>query len=114
VAAVSVSAGVELKELVGRVARDARSTNVSVAAFTLAPGHGSGASYNRQAEEVFLVTAGSGHVRLGEQVLPVTRDSSVFIPARVIHAIEADSEGPLSFVAISAPAFTPEDYVLVK
>jgi hypothetical protein len=32
----------------------------------------------------------------------------------VIHAIEADTEGPLSFVAISAPAFTPEDYVLVR
>jgi hypothetical protein len=114
VAAVSVSAGVELKELVGRVARDAQSANLSVAAFTLAPGHGTGASFNRQAEEVFLITAGSGHVRLGEQVLPVTRDSSVFIPARVIHAIEADTEGPLSFVAISAPAFTPEDYVRVK
>jgi predicted cupin superfamily sugar epimerase/quercetin dioxygenase-like cupin family protein len=112
VAAVSVSAGVELKELVGRVARDARSANVSVAAFTLAPGHGTGASFNRQAEEVFLVTAGSGHVRLGDKVLPVTQDSSVFIPARVIHAIEADTE--LSFVAISAPAFTPEDYVLVR
>jgi len=25
---------------------------------------------NRQAEEVFLVTAGTGRVRLGEQVLP--------------------------------------------
>jgi len=114
VVAVSLSAGVELKELVGRVARDAQSANVSVATFTLAPGHGTGASFNRQAEEVFLVTAGTGRVRLGEQVLPVTRDSSVFIPARVIHAIEADPEGPLSFVAISAPAFTPEDYVLVK
>jgi predicted cupin superfamily sugar epimerase/quercetin dioxygenase-like cupin family protein len=114
VAAVSVSAGVELKELVGRVARDAQSANVSVAEFTLAPGHGTAASFNRQAEEVFLVTAGSGHVRLGERVLPVMPDSSVFIPARVIHAIEADAQGPLSFVAISAPAFTPEDYVLVR
>ncbi len=87
---------------------------MSVAAFTLAPGRGTLASFNRQAEEVFLITAGSGRVRLGKEVLPVTRDSSVFIPARVVHAIEADADGPLSFVAISAPAFTPEDYVLVK
>jgi hypothetical protein len=114
VAAVSVSAGVELRELVGRVAREAQSANLSVAAFTLAPGRGTGASFNRQAEEVLLITAGSGRVRLGEKVLPVTQDSSVFIPARVIHAIEADAQAPLSFVAISAPAFTPEDYVLVK
>jgi hypothetical protein len=30
------------------------------------------------------------------------------------HSIEADSNSSLVFLAISAPAFTPDDYVLVQ
>jgi mannose-6-phosphate isomerase-like protein (cupin superfamily) len=38
----------------------------------------------------------------------------VFIPATVPHSIEANPGNDLVFLAISAPAFTPEDYVLVR
>lgn len=110
---VTVSGGVSLQELVGRVARDARSASVSIARFTLAPGSSSGTSFNQRAEEVFLVTQGSGQVHLGDRVVPVVRDSTVFIPARLVHSIVADAAVALTFYAISAPAFSPDDYVLV-
>jgi len=51
---------------------------------------------------------------LGDREIAVGRDSVVFIPAEVAHSIEADTGTLLSFYAISAPAFSPDDYVLVK
>jgi mannose-6-phosphate isomerase-like protein (cupin superfamily) len=103
-----------LQELVGRVARDAKTPLLSIAKFDLAPGSSSGMSFNRRAVEVFLVTQGTGQVRLGNEVTAVGPDSTVFIPAEVPHSIEAAPGSLLEFYAVSAPAFAPEDYVLVK
>jgi len=110
----TMSPGVNLQELVGRVAREARTSAVSIAKFTLAPGASSGLSFNHRAIEVFLVTQGAGQVRLGDEVTPVSADSTVFIPAEVKHSIEASAGSLLEFYAVSAPAFAPEDYVPVK
>jgi mannose-6-phosphate isomerase-like protein (cupin superfamily) len=114
VAEVTVSPGFSLQELGGRLARDAKTSSLSIAKFTLAPGRTSGTSFNHRAKEVFVVTDGTGRVHLADRVIAVSRDSIVFIPAEVVHSIEADTSTLLSFYAISAPAFTPEDYVLVK
>ncbi len=111
---VAAAPGVTLRELVGRVAQYGKTTSVSVAKFTLAPGKSSGKSFNHRAQEIFLVIDGAGLVHLGDEVFPVTRDSTVFIPAESVHSIEADAKSTLSFYAISAPAFSPDDYVLVK
>jgi predicted cupin superfamily sugar epimerase/mannose-6-phosphate isomerase-like protein (cupin superfamily) len=110
----TMAPGVTLQELVGRVARDAKSSALSIAKFNLAPGASSGMSFNHRAVEVFLVTQGSGQVRLGSQVTDVGPDSTVFIPAEVPHSIEAGPGSMLEFYAVSAPAFAPEDYVPVK
>jgi predicted cupin superfamily sugar epimerase/mannose-6-phosphate isomerase-like protein (cupin superfamily) len=110
----SMAAGVDLRELVGKVAKNARTDRVSIAQFTLAPGHSSGSSYNHVSQEVFLVTGGSGKVHLNARVESVGPGSTVFIPAQETHSIEADPNNTLTFLAISAPSFTPEDYVAVK
>jgi predicted cupin superfamily sugar epimerase/mannose-6-phosphate isomerase-like protein (cupin superfamily) len=110
----TVSPGVALQELVGLQARAAHSSKLSVAQFTLAPGRSTGTSYNRLSQEVFLVTDGSGHIHLDANNIPVAAGSTVFIPAQKPHSIEADSNSTLIFFAISAPAFTPDDYVLDK
>ena len=110
----TASPGVRLQELVGLQAKAAHSSKLSVAQFTLAPGSSSGTSYNRLSQEVFLVTNGSGHVHLDANNIPVAAGSTVFIPAQKRHSIEADPSSTLIFFAISAPAFTAEDYVLDK
>jgi len=110
----TMAPGVTLQELVGRVARDAKTPVLSIAKFDLAPGSSSGMSFNHRAVEVFLVTQGTGRVRLGNGSTAVGPDSTVFIPAGVSHSIEADSGSLLEFFAVSAPAFAPEDYVVVK
>jgi hypothetical protein len=106
----TMATGVQLQELVGKVASNAKSGRVSVAQFVLEPGRSSGMSFNHRSEEVFWVAGGSGRVRLGSEVLPVSPGSVVFIPPGAVHAIEADANSMLTFLAISAPAFTPEDY----
>jgi len=114
VPAVTVSPGVSLQELVGRLAPEAKTALVSVARFTLAPGHSTGTSFNHGSQEIFLITSGTGRVHLADTVTPVSHDSTVFIPAAALHSIEAGPQSSLIFYAISAPAFTPEDYVMVR
>jgi predicted cupin superfamily sugar epimerase/quercetin dioxygenase-like cupin family protein len=111
--AQEVSPGVSLEELVGEKSPLAHTSRLSVAQFTLAPGRASGTSFNHHSQEVFVVLSGSGQVDLQAESTPVGPGSTVFIPARQPHSIEAGAGGSLVFLAISAPAFTPEDYVLV-
>jgi predicted cupin superfamily sugar epimerase/mannose-6-phosphate isomerase-like protein (cupin superfamily) len=113
VPSVSPSSGVSLRELVGRVAPLANSSTLSIAKFTLSPGRSSGTSFNHRAQEVFLVIDGSGEVHLGDEATAVNAESTVFIPAGEAHSIQADPNSRLTFYAISAPAFSPEDYVPV-
>ena len=114
IASVSASTGVKLQELVGRVAPLANSSALSIAKFNLSPGRSSGTSFNRRSQEVFLVIDGTGEVHLGDRVTSVNTGSTVFIPAGEVHSIQADPNSALRFYAVSAPAFTPEDYVALK
>jgi predicted cupin superfamily sugar epimerase/mannose-6-phosphate isomerase-like protein (cupin superfamily) len=111
---VHAAPGVDLQELVGRVSTEAKTSSVSIAEFRLAPGRSSGMSFNRTSEEAFYVLSGSGTVHLPGRVLPVAQRATVYIPAGVAHSIEADVKHSLVFLAVSAPAFAPEDYVVVK
>jgi mannose-6-phosphate isomerase-like protein (cupin superfamily) len=104
---------VGLRELVGRVARDARSASLSVAEFSLGRGRATAMSYNRKSEEVLLVASGAGSVRMNGVETAVHAGSTVFVPPRAAHAIAAAADQTLVFYAISAPAFTPDDYVIV-
>ncbi len=109
----ALGTGVQLQELVGEVAPKAKSGRLSVAQFLLEPGRSSGMSFNHRSEEVFWVASGSGRVHLGSDVRPVSAGSVVFIPPGLAHAIEANADSTLTFLAISAPAFTPKDSVAV-
>jgi len=109
----TMATGVQLQELVGEVAPKAKSGRLSVAQFLLEPGRSSGMSFNHRSEEVFWVASGSGRVHLGSDVRPVSAGSVVFIPPGLAHAIEANADSTLTFLAISAPAFTPKDSVAV-
>jgi predicted cupin superfamily sugar epimerase/mannose-6-phosphate isomerase-like protein (cupin superfamily) len=112
VAEITVAPGVELRELTGRVAR-AKTNDYSIARFTLAPGHGTGTSYNKVGEEVFLIISGRGTVRVGTESSPVAAGSVVVLKSQVRHSLTAAADSPLEFDAITVPAFSPDDYVRV-
>lgn len=109
---ITVAPGVDLRELTGRIAR-AKTKDYSIARFTLAPGHGTGTSYNKVGEEVFLIISGRGTVMVGTEASPVTAGTVVVLKPQVRHSLTAAADSPLEFDAITVPAFSPDDYVLV-
>lgn len=106
-----VTPGVVLRELVGRNA-GVRRTDYSVAHFTLAAGAGTARSYNRHGEELILVLAGEGEVELDGLRQPLSAGSVVLVHPGVRHRLSAGAAG-LSFQAVTMPAFSAEDYVVV-
>lgn len=110
---IAVAPGVELRELIGRVGH-ARSGDVSVARFALAPGKGTGTSYQKVGEEIFLIISGRGTVVLGRDSTPVAAGAVVILKPGVRHSLTADAGEALEFYAITLPAFSPEDYVRVE
>jgi predicted cupin superfamily sugar epimerase/mannose-6-phosphate isomerase-like protein (cupin superfamily) len=112
VAKITVAPGVELRELTGRVAR-AKTDDYSIARFTLAAGHGTGTSYNKVGEEVFLILSGRGAVVVGTEASPVVAGSVVVLKPQVRHSLTAAVDSTLEFDAITVPAFSPDDYVLL-
>ncbi|MBB6095548.1 hypothetical protein HNQ60_004438 [Povalibacter uvarum] len=110
---IDVAPGTELRELIGRQAV-IKTDLYSVALFTLAAGRSMPVSHNKTSEEVFLIASGDGEVTLGSEVARVEAGSTVVIKPTVAHSIKASPKGPLSFYAISVPAFSPEDYVITQ
>lgn len=111
IAAIAVAPGVELRELVGRVSK-AKTERLSVARFGLAPGKGTGSSHNKVGEEIFLIISGRGTAVVSGVASPVQAGSVVVLKPGVSHSLTAAADGPLEFYAITAPAFSPDDYVV--
>jgi uncharacterized protein len=110
---VPAGPGLALAEVVGRVAA-AHSERCSIAYFSLAAGGRTSTSLNKEAEEYFIVTDGTGTVRVGSRELTVTPGSVVVVPPRAEHSLQAASSGTLHFYAVSSPAFSPDDYVVTS
>jgi uncharacterized protein len=110
---VPFASGLELTEVVGRNA-PASSERCSIAYFTMTPGSRTPASFNKTAEEYFVVTQGTGTVRVGAREMSVGPGSLVVVPPRAEHSLQAASSETLRFYAISAPAFSPDDYVPIS
>lgn len=110
---IAVAPGVDLRELVGRVAQ-AKTDVYSVARFALAPGKGTGTSYCKVAEEFFLIISGHGTVVVSGTSTPVQSGSVVVLKPGTKHSLTAAADSPLEFYAVTVPAFSPDDYVPVK
>jgi mannose-6-phosphate isomerase-like protein (cupin superfamily) len=111
---VQVSEGVRLKELTGRAApTGARSTLGSVALFELDPGHASAWSHNKAGEESFFILEGHGEVWTGSTAHAVGPGDYILIPPAVVRSIRASKGEVLKFYAITTPAWSKDDDVLV-
>lgn len=111
---IKVSEGVRLKELTGRAApAGARSTLGSVALFELDPGHASAWSHNKAGEESFFILEGHGEVWTGSVAHPVGPGDYILIPPAVVRSIRASKGELLKFYAITTPAWSKDDDVLV-
>ncbi|WP_199097556.1 cupin domain-containing protein [Dyella sp. ASV21] len=112
---VTVSPGIRLKELTGRAApMEARSALGSVALFELDPGHASAWSHNKVGEESFFILTGHGEVWTGSTPHAVGPGDYILVPPSVVRSIRASKGETLTFYAITTPAWSKDDDVLVN
>lgn len=106
---LELGGGVTVRELIGRVGV-ARTEALSVARFRLEAGATTGSSRYHGCDEFFVVLSGAGVATVGEVEAPVRAGSVVAIARGEPHALRADAGGPLEFLAVLAPAFSPAHY----
>lgn len=110
---ITAAPGVTLRELSGRTApAGARSDKVSVALFHLEPGKASAWSHNKLGEESFFVLSGEGEVWTDGKAQPVKPGSYIVIQPSTVRSIRASKGVPLTFYAITSPAWSSDDDVL--
>jgi mannose-6-phosphate isomerase-like protein (cupin superfamily) len=111
--AIHAAPGVTLWELSGHTApAGARSDKVSVALFRLEPGKASAWSHNKLGEESFFVLSGEGEVWTDSKVQAVKPGSYIVIQPSTVRSIRASKGVPLTFYAVTSPAWSSEDDVL--
>jgi mannose-6-phosphate isomerase-like protein (cupin superfamily) len=104
--------GSEIREWAGPVSAPAR--NQSLAEATIPVGGATTAHYHRRTEELYLVTAGRGRLRIdGEERLLVEGDCAL-IPPGARHKLVNEGDGPLRVLCACAPAYSDEDTVLTE
>ncbi len=103
--------GETIHELVG--ARTGSVQSHSVAKITLASGKASLKHYHPVAEETYYILAGQGRVQLDGEAQAVKAGDTVYIPAKAVHQIVNAASEPLVFLAVCAPAWTPDNSVYV-
>jgi mannose-6-phosphate isomerase-like protein (cupin superfamily) len=85
----------------------------SLAEATVPAGGSTLAHYHRASEEIYLVTSGSGRLRLGEETQEIAVGDCIVIPPGTVHRLWADPVAPLVVVCSCVPPYSHEDTVLV-
>lgn len=104
--------GSVIREWAGRVSAPAR--NQSLAEATIPVGAATTEHYHRTTEELYLVTAGSGRLRIDGEERSVTRGDCAVIPPGARHKLFNVGEEPLRVVCACAPAYSDADTVLTE
>jgi mannose-6-phosphate isomerase-like protein (cupin superfamily) len=91
----------------------AEATNLSLAEATVAPGATTIEHLHTHSEELYLVTAGSGTLRVGAEERPVAAGGCVAIPPGTPHRLHNDGEVDLVVVCACSPPYSHEDTVLL-
>lgn len=79
---------------------------------TVNPGHRLSYQYHHHRSEHWVVVAGSGVVIRDDDVIPVTANESVHIPAGAKHRIENTGTEPLVFIEVQYGTYLGEDDIV--
>ncbi|HEY3943925.1 MAG TPA: cupin domain-containing protein [Solirubrobacteraceae bacterium] len=104
--------GSSIRELAGTPSANA--TNQSLAEAFVTPGAATVAHLHRRTEEIYLFTAGSGRMRLGDEERAVRAGDCVVIPPGSPHKLWADEREPLILLCCCAPPYSHDDTVLLE
>lgn len=103
--------GSEIREW---VAPGATGRRQSLAEATVPAGGATLAHYHRESEEIYLVTSGSGRLRLGDEVREIGPGDCVVISPGTAHQLWADASAPLVVVCSCVPPYSHDDTVLIE
>ena len=102
--------GSTIRELAGAVSLP--TVNQSLAEATVPAGGATDEHYHRLSEELYYFTAGTGHLRVGDEYRDVRAGECVVIPPGAIHKLTNTGDGPLTLLCCCAPAYSDADTVL--
>lgn len=86
--------------------------NQSLAEATVGPGESTELHYHRLSEELYLVTAGRGVLRVGEEEREIEAGDCALIPPGQPHNLRNTGAGDLVVVCACSPAYSHEDTFL--
>ena len=104
--------GSEIREWAGPVSAPA--VNQSLAEASVPPGGATAEHYHRRTEELYLITAGTGRLRIGEEERDVAPGDCAVIPPGARHKIFNTGDDVLRIVCACAPAYSDEDTVITE
>ena len=104
--------GSTIREVAGRVSLATQ--NQSLAEATIPAGGATDQHFHRVSEEIYLFTAGSGRMRLGDDEADVRAGDTVVIPPGVEHKLWASPDADLQLLCCCAPAYANEDTVITE
>lgn len=88
--------------------------NQSLAEATLAPGAATIAHFHRRSEELYLVTAGRGRLRIDDDERDIASGDCAVIPPGAVHRLVNVGDEDLVVVCACSPAYSHDDTVLVE
>ncbi len=92
----------------------AEAAGQSLAEATLPPGSATVPHLHRLSEEIYLLTAGDGLLRVGDEERRVTAGDCVVIPPGEVHRLRNTGAEDLIFVCACSPPYSHEDTVLCE
>jgi mannose-6-phosphate isomerase-like protein (cupin superfamily) len=104
--------GSEIREWAGRAAAPA--VNQSLAEASLPPGAATTEHFHRQSEELYLVTAGVGRLRIESEDREIAVGDCAVIPPGARHKLWNTGDDVLRVVCACSPAYSHEDTVLTE
>lgn len=87
--------------------------NQSLAEATVAPGESTAAHHHGEAEEIYLVTAGEGIVRVGDEEREIRVGDAIVIPPGEVHSLRNTGTTDLIVACASTPPYSHADTFLV-
>ena len=104
--------GSEIRELLAH--RNADIRNQSLAEARVAVGASTQEHYHQRAEEIYFITAGSGRVRVGQEMREVRVGDAIAIPPGQKHKLWNTGPEVLRLLCCCAPAYEHSDTFLTE
>lgn len=102
---------IRLVEAVGLKAA-LRDNQISVAMTTMQAGAAGQRHLHRYSKEIYIILSGSAQLIVDEDFVSISRSDVILIEPGEKHAVLARDEA-IEFLAITLPAYSPEDFIPV-